>query len=265
MTDSDDLDGSRAPIIEHLKELRTRLMYSFAALLVAFLVCFYFADVIFNFLAEPLADLWQDQEQRRMIFTALHEKFFTDVKIAFFAAFCIAFPVLISQIWMFVAPGLYQNEKKAFLPFLLMTPVLFLMGASFVHYLMIPVAWEFFLGFEQAAGKDQMAIVLEPKVSEYLSLVMRLILAFGVCFELPVLLVLLVRAGITDVQGLINKRRYAILLAFVAAAIVTPPDPISQISLAIPIILLYEISIICARMIERKAAKEQTAEDSNHA
>ncbi len=264
MTDSDNPDNSRAPIIEHLKELRTRLLYSFVALLLAFLVCFYFSDNIFNFLAAPLSELWQDQEQRRMIFTALHEKFFTDVKIAFFAAFCVAFPVLISQIWLFVAPGLFQNEKKAFLPFLLMTPVLFLLGASFVYYLMVPVAWEFFLGFEQAAGDGQMAIVLEPKVSEYLSLVMRLILAFGVCFELPVLLVLLVRAGITDAQGLITKRRYAILLAFVVAAIVTPPDPISQISLAIPIILLYEISIICAKMIEKKAAKEE-AEDTTDA
>ena len=256
MSDSENLEDSRAPIIDHLKELRTRLLYSFAALLLAFLVCFYFSNNIFNFLAAPLSDLWQDQEQRRMIFTALHEKFFTDVKIAFFASFCIAFPVLISQIWLFVAPGLFQNEKKAFLPFLLMTPVLFLMGASFVYYLMVPVAWEFFLGFEQSAGQGHMAIVLEPKVSEYLSLIMRLILAFGVCFELPVLLVLLVRAGITDSQGLIDKRRYAILLAFVIAAIVTPPDPISQISLAIPIILLYEISIICAKMIERKAAKK---------
>ncbi|NQY82094.1 MAG: twin-arginine translocase subunit TatC [Alphaproteobacteria bacterium] len=260
MADStpDDMANSRAPVIEHLKELRTRLIYSFAALMVAFLVSFYFADVIFNFLTAPLMDLWQDQSQRRMIFTAMHEKFFTDVKIAFFAAFCIAFPVLASQIWVFITPGLYRNEKKAFFPFLLMTPILFFLGASFVYYLVLPVAWEFFISFEQQAGAENLAIVLEPKVNEYLSLTMRLILAFGVCFELPVLLVLLVRAGLTDAQGLIHKRRYAILLAFVAAAILTPPDPMSQIGLAVPIILLYEVSILCAKLIERKAARADT-------
>lgn len=247
-----EMEDSRAPIIEHLRELRTRLMYSLAALLIAFLVCFAFSEYIFNFLAAPLTDLWKGEDQRRMIFTAMHEKFFTDVKIAFFAAFCVAFPLLATQIWLFIAPGLYRNEKKAFYPFLIMTPVLFLLGASFVYYFVLPVAWEFFIGFEQQSSTDNLAIVLEPKVNEYVGLTMRLILAFGASFELPVLLILLVRVGLTSAEGLREKRRYAILLAFVAAAILTPPDPLSQIGLAVPIILLYEISIWCAKIIERK-------------
>ena len=249
----DSIEQSKAPIVEHLRELRNRLLYSFAVLLIAFLGCFYIADYIFNFLAAPLQDLWQGQDNRRMIFTAMHEKFFTDIKIALFAAFCLTFPMLISQVWLFIAPGLYRNEKKAFLPFLLATPFLFILGASFVYYLVLPVAWQFFLGFEQQAAQDALAIVLEPKVNEYLSLTMRLILAFGICFELPVLLVLLVRAGLTSSEGLREKRRYAILIAFVAAAVLTPPDPMSQIGLAIPIIILYELSIVCGRFIERRA------------
>ena len=255
----DDLEGSRAPIVSHLTELRNRLLISFAVLIATFLVSFAFADHIFNFLAAPLQDIWQD-ENRRMIFTAMHEKFFTDIKVSFFAAFCISFPVLISQIWLFIAPGLYRDEKRALLPFLLMTPVLFLLGAAFVYYLVLPAAWNFFIGFEQVAEGDNLAIVLEPKVNEYLSLTMQLVLAFGFCFELPGLLVLLVRVGITDSRGLSDKRRYAILLAFVAAAILTPPDPLSQIGLAIPIILLYESSILVARLIERRD-REASGED----
>ena len=247
----DDLEESRAPIVSHLTELRNRLLMSFAVLIVTFLASFAFADHIFNFLAAPLQDIWQD-ENRRMIFTAMHEKFFTDIKVSFFAAFCVSFPVLISQVWLFIAPGLYRNEKRAMLPFLLMTPVLFLLGAAFVYYLVLPAAWNFFIGFEQVAEGDRLAIVLEPKVNEYLSLTMQLVLAFGFCFELPVLLVLLVRVGITDSKGLAGKRRYAILLAFVAAAVLTPPDPLSQIGLAIPIILLYESSILIARLLERR-------------
>ena len=236
--------------ISHLKELRQRLMISFACLLVGFFVCFYFADLIFNFLTAPLVDVFGDISNRRLIYTGLAEKFFTNVKLAFFASFMIMFPVLSAQIWAFVAPGLYKNEKKVFLPFLIMTPILFFVGSAFVYYFVLPVAWEFFVGFEQMGGTSTLAIQLESKVDEYLSLVMRLIFAFGLAFELPVLLLLLVQVGITNAKGLKQKRRYAILISFVVAAVLTPPDPLSQIGLAVPMILLYEISILIATFMK---------------
>ncbi len=250
-----DMDDSKAPLMDHLIELRQRLMYSVGGLIVAFFICFYFAGPIFDFLVAPLQKIWEGETGRRLIFTALHEKFFTDIKVAFFAALCLSFPVISNQIWKFVAPGLYKHEKGAFLPFLIATPILFIMGASFVYYIVLPVAWQFFIGFEQAANADALAIQLEPKVNEYLSLVMRLIFAFGISFELPVVISLLARAGLVTPEGLKAKRRYAIVIAFVAAAILTPPDPLSQIGLAIPIILLYEISIVCARIIQRQKAE----------
>ena len=250
--DQDDVDASKAPLMDHLIELRRRLMYSVGGLLVAFFICFAFAGDIFNFLVAPLADIWEGETGRRFIYTALHEKFFTEIKIAFFAAFCVSFPVIANQIYMFVAPGLYKHEKMAFLPFLIATPVLFFTGAAFVYYIVLPVAWQFFIGFEQAATDATVAIQLEPKVNEYLSLVMRLIFAFGLSFELPVVITLLARAGLATPDGLRAKRRYAIVVAFVAAAILTPPDPLSQIGLAIPIIILYEISIWCARFVEKQ-------------
>ena len=240
------------PLLDHLVELRRRLIYSFVSFLLCFIVCFYFADPIFNFLVAPLTELWRGQESRRLIYTALHEKFFTEVKVAFFAGAFLAFPLISNQVWMFVAPGLYKHEKRAFLPFLIATPFLFFLGGAFVYYLVLPVAWQFFASFEQAAGAGVLAIELEPKVDQYLSLVMRLIFAFGISFELPVLLTLLARAGIATSAGMRRKRRHAVVVAFVAAAILTPPDPLSQLGLAIPIILLYEISIWCARLIERK-------------
>lgn len=260
MSETDQNDG-KMPLLEHLVELRTRLMWSVAAFLACFIVSFYFAGPIFNFLVQPLADLWQGEEARRLIFTALTEKFFTEIKIAFFVGAFISFPIVANQFWLFVAPGLYKNEKRALLPFIIATPVLFFLGGAFVYYFVLPVAWNFFAGFEQSATEGPLAIQLEPKVNEYLSLVMRLVFAFGLSFELPVILTLLTRVGIISTAGMRKNRRYAIVIAFVAAAILTPPDPISQLGLAIPIILLYEISILCARLIEKKRdAAEREAE-----
>jgi sec-independent protein translocase protein TatC len=257
-TDTED----KMPLLEHLVELRTRLMYAAGGFLVAFLVCFYFANPMFDFLVEPLAGIWEGEEDRRMIYTALHEKFFTNIKVAFFAAAFISFPIIAAQIWMFVAPGLYKNEKSAFLPFLIATPLLFLMGASMVYYFVMPVAWQFFASFQSLGAEGALPIEMLPKVGEYLSLVMRLIFAFGISFELPVLMTLLARVGIVNSEGLKKKRRYAIVAAFAVAAILTPPDPLSQISLAIPIILLYEISIISARIIEKKREQQNAEEDA---
>ena len=258
-----DVEDAKMPLLDHLVELRRRLMYSVGGFLVCFFVSYYFAADIFNFLLQPLADIWEGDESRRLIFTAMHEKFFTDIKVAFFAGAFIAFPVIANQIWMFIAPGLYKHEKRAFLPFLIATPILFFIGGAFVYYFVFPVAWPFFASFEQQGAEGTMAIALEPKVNEYLSLVMRLIFAFGLSFELPVVMTLLARAGIMTSDGMRKKRRYAILLAFVAAAILTPPDPLSQIGLALPIILLYEISIYCAILIERSRAKRETSVNSD--
>ncbi len=253
-----DVDAAKMPLLEHLVELRRRLIYAVAAFIVVFIACFAFANTLFNFLVVPLATVWDG----RLIFTAPQEKFFTNIKVAFFTAGFIAFPIIAGQIWAFVAPGLYNNEKRAFLPFLLATPILFFAGGAFVYYLVLPVAFEFFSGFEQLAADGPLAIELEPKVNEYLSLTMRLIFAFGISFELPVVIVLLVRTGMVSVAGLRAKRRYAIVVAFVAAAILTPPDPISQLSLAIPIVVLYEVSIFISRLIERRRERDaEAAED----
>ncbi len=255
--------------MEHLLELRRRLLYSVVFLLVGFLVAFVFAKPIFNFLAAPLAELleaqYQNSENRpppRMIFTALHEQFFTEIRVAFFTGFAVAFPFIASQLWIFIAPGLFRNEKRAFLPFLLLTPFLFLAGASFVYYVVLPAAWAFFAGFQQFGITGSLPIELEPKVNEYLNLVLKLVFAFGVCFELPILLALLVRVGLATTEGLRRSRRYMIVVAFVVAAVLTPPDPLSQLSLAVPIILLYELSIILIDIAERIRAKRQAKQDA---
>jgi sec-independent protein translocase protein TatC len=255
----DNPDDKKMPLLDHLIELRTRLIYSLVAFVVIFFGAFYFATPIFNFLVQPLADIWQGQEGRRLIFTALTEKFFTNVKVAAFTAAFIGFPFIATQIWLFVAPGLYRNEKQALLPFLVATPFMFFLGGALAYYFVFPTAWKFFLTFEQMAAGDATAlpILLEPKVNEYLTLVMQLIFAFGIAFEMPVLLTLLVRVGILSVEGLVSKRRYAIVLAFIMAAVLTPPDPISQIALAVPIILLYEVSIWFGRIIERRRAEAE--------
>ncbi len=259
MASEQEIDDSKAPLLEHLIELRQRLIYSAVAFVFAFIGSYFIAEQIYGFLVAPLANEFAGQEGRRLIFTGLHEAFFTYLKVAFFASAFISFPVVAAQIYMFVAPGLYKNERNAFLPFLVATPILFTTGAALVYYVVIPLAWSFFISFELPSDGDQLAMVLEPKVNEYLSLVMRLIFAFGICFQLPVLLTLLAKVGLATSEGLAEKRKYAIVITFLVAAFLTPPDLISQIGLGVPMILLYEISIYAVKIVERR---RKEAEDS---
>lgn len=251
-TDEAYIESSRAPLLDHLIELRQRLIWSLLAFVVAFFVCYAFAEQIYGFLTHPLAEALKDQPGRRMIYTALYETFFTYIKVAAFGALCLSFPVVAMQIWMFVAPGLYKNERNAFLPFLLATPVLFIAGASLVYFGLMPVAIEFFIGFETPGGAGTLPIQLEAKVSDYLDLIMTLIFAFGISFQLPVLLTLLGRVGIISSDFLRRNRRFAIVFAFVVAAVLTPPDVLSQFALAVPLCLLFEASIWSVRLIEKR-------------
>jgi sec-independent protein translocase protein TatC len=250
---SDDPDANKMPLLEHLIELRKRLMISAVAFVAAFILCYFFAHDIYAFLERPLADILATHgTNRRMIYTAPTEAFFTFLQGAAFAAAFLCFPVWVSQLWAFIAPGLYRQEKRAFAPFLVATPVLFLAGAATVYYLVLPMALRFFLSFESfATAGGELPIQLEAKVGEYLSLVMKLIFAFGVAYQMPVLLTLLARVGIISAADLAAKRRYAIVGVFIVAAVLTPPDIASQLSLAVPMLLLYEISIFSCRWVER--------------
>ena len=243
----------QATIGEHLVELRSRILKCIIFLFVTFIGCYFFADKIYDFLVTPYAEaVKNDNIDRRLIFTALHETFLTYLKLAFFSAFFISCPIILIQIWKFIAPGLYKNEKLALLPFMVATPVLFLLGGMLVYYLIMPLAIEFFLSFEKIATPESLPIQLEAKVNEYLSLITRLIIAFGLSFQLPVLLTLLAKVGFVDAEYLRKRRKYIIIIIFSMAAVLTPPDPITQIGLALPLLLLYELSIFTVKIVEKK-------------
>ena len=248
-----DENQKKSSFVEHLTELRSRLVRSIIYLFLFFILCYFFSENIYNFLVKPYAEaVKNDGLDRRMIFTALHETFITYLKVAFFAAMFISSPIILTQIWKFVAPGLYKNEKKALLPYLIATPTLFLLGGMLVYYLIMPLAIKFFLTFETSAHLNNLPIQLEAKVNEYLSLIMRLIFAFGISFQLPVLLSLLARVGFIDSKYLRERRKYVIVIIFAVAALLTPPDPITQIGLGIPLLILYELSILSVSLIEKK-------------
>jgi sec-independent protein translocase protein TatC len=242
--------------MEHLIELRARLIRALIAIAIGFVICFAFAEQIFNLLLWPYEFAAGPQKELQLIYTAPQEYLITQIKLAMFGAMFIAFPIIAVQIYKFVAPGLYKNERAAFYPYLIATPVLFFTGAAFVYFLAMPLAMKFFLGMEQAGAPGQAGIHLVARTSEYLSLIMTLILAFGICFQTPVILTLLARAGFIDSAWLKAKRKYAIVIVFAVAAVLTPPDVISQFALAVPTLLLYEISIYVVRMVEKKRAAE---------
>jgi sec-independent protein translocase protein TatC len=252
--DIDELEHTRAPLIEHLIELRKRLLYCVVGFVIVFGVCLYFASDIYEFLTRPLLMAMEGHPRPRLIYTGLTELMVTEIKVAFFAALMLSFPIFAIQIWGFVAPGLYKNERRAFLPFLVATPVLFVAGAAMAYYVVFPLAWKFFLSFENAGALGGLPVEFEGKVNEYLDLSMKLIFSFGVMFLMPVALTLLGYVGIIDSEWLRDKRRYAIVLIFIVAAVLTPPDVFSQCSLALPVCILYEASILLVRMTEKKRA-----------
>ncbi len=268
-TDQDEIDKSSAPLIEHLIELRRRLIWSIGGFFVAFLVCFFFAKQLFNLLVIPFqwAVRWAGLANQKveLIYTAPQEFFFTQIKLAMFGGLVIAFPLIATQIYKFIAPGLYKNERNAFLPFLIASPILFLMGGALVYFFFTPMVMWFFLAMQQSGGNGEVEISLLPKVSEYLSLIMTLIFSFGLVFQLPVVTTLMARVGLLSSASLADKRKWAIVIAFVVAAVLTPPDPVSQIGLAVPTIILYEVSIWAARFVERRREAERLAREKQEA
>ena len=254
------LNEEKMGFFSHLAELRKRLIICFIFLFVFFVICYFFSEYIYGFLVEPYSSVVQDDGiQRRLIFTALQETFLTYLKVSFFTAFFITFPFILIQLWLFIAPALYKNEKSAIMPYLIITPILFLLGGILVYYLIMPLAIKFFLSFESAGTITNLPIQLEAKVNEYLSLIMKLIFAFGISFQLPVVLSLLARIGLIDSNFLKQRRKYVVVMIFAAAAILTPPDPITQIGLAIPLLILYELSIFSVSMIEKKVKEKEHA------
>lgn len=265
MSEEDDIDASKAPLMEHLIELRSRLIKSVIAFLVAFFACFMFAKQIYNILLWPYEFASGFAPGVKLIYTAPQEFLFTQIKLGMFGAAFISFPVVATQVYMFMAPGLYKHEKAAFRPYLVATPICFLLGAMFVYFVAMPLAMTYFLSMQQAGGDGRAEISLLPKVSEYLSLITTLILAFGVCFQLPVILTLLARIGILTSDQLKKARRYAIVGVFILAAVLTPPDVVSQLALAIPTLLLYEVSVYLVRMVEKRRAAEEAAREASSA
>ncbi len=256
MTKEDKESG----FISHLAELRKRLINSFIFLIIFFIGCYFFAEYIYGFLVDPYAKAVEnDGTDRRLIFTALQETFLTYLKVSFFTAFFVTCPFILTQIWKFIAPGLYKHEKVAILPYLILTPILFFLGGMLVYYLIMPLAIKFFLSFESTGISTSLPIQLEAKVNEYLSLVMKLIFAFGISFQLPVVLSLLARVGVVDSEFLRKRRKYVVVIIFAAAALLTPPDPITQIGLAIPLLILYELSIFSVKFIENKNFRKTDA------
>lgn len=256
MNDLDNIDLSKAPLLSHLLELRRRLLYCLLAFSLVFVACYALAEPIYAFLMRPLVDVFGVESGRRMIYTGLHEAFLTYLKLALFSALFITLPLILIQVWKFVAPGLYQGEQRSLRVLFAATPVLFVAGAALAYYVVFPLAWQYFLGFETGAGETGIPVQLETRVSEYLGLVMHLIMAFGLSFELPVILMLLASIGVVDSEKLRQGRRYAIVIVYAIAGVITPPDLISQIALGTPMLLLYEISVWLIRNGEKRRGEQ---------